>query len=458
LTLGLLIVLICASLWWVASPTRVLYAIPLLVAFEFRNRYWGVSFEFVELCLVIAVIAWLWQFWSGGPAAGPAASQRDRGLLLLLAILAFPSIFFEDNLQHALSSYRDLLIPVTFFFFFGSLRMGSALLIRILKLSFVLALGNAALGILQYQTGYGLWFASGDELVWQAYKTGLIHAAEMASSIGLGESLAIGAYGGANNFATYLTVPFCLAGVLACSKELSRKKRAAFAAAAAVLFVALACTLFRSELLIAALSSVVLFLLLSPHITKRHIGIVAIAGGLLLSVFLMPGFLDWDQYGTLTGRWEMSGDALDLLAKHPLQSMVGGMSDLYHRHYAQPQDVHSMVLYCILQFGMPATLVFLGLITRWVVRCWRAAKTANGLSKKVLLAMLVPVAANIFLYGQTTMLFDSVQISMLLFFWLGVTSCLALRQECLASGSVKVTAATVPSFHGDVDAAGTAPA
>ena len=58
----------------------------------------------------------------------------------------------------------------------------------------------------------------------------------------------------------------------------------------------------------------------------------------------------------------------------------------------------------------------------------------KGLERSVLVAIAASIGANVFLYGSTTMLIDSVQTTIWLLFWAGIASYL------IAFGSARASA------------------
>jgi hypothetical protein len=139
-------------------------------------------------------------------------------------------------------------------------------------------------------------------------------------------------------------------------------------------------------------------------------------------LFLTQGLFDWDQFGTFEGRQEMISDAFTLIKAHPELLLTGGYTDLYHLQSRETQEIHNLVLYSIVQFGLPAAVVFFAFFIRLFRRAFRAAMELKGLERSVLVAIAASIGANVFLYGATTMLIDSVQTTIWLLFWAGIAS------------------------------------
>jgi hypothetical protein len=147
-----------------------------------------------------------------------------------------------------------------------------------------------------------------------------------------------------------------------------------------------------------------------------------VVGGVIAILFLTGGMFDWDQFGSFEGRQEMISDAFTLMKAHPELLLTGGYTDLYHLQSRETQEIHNVALYSIVQYGLPATVLFFAFFIRFFLRAFLAAKEVKGLERSVLLAIVASIGANVFLYGSTTMLIDSVQTTNWLLFWVGIAS------------------------------------
>jgi O-antigen ligase len=188
------------------------------------------------------------------------------------------------------------------------------------------------------------------------------------------------------------------------------------------MFVCLLFTMFRSGLLVFAASMMTVYLFLSRRRGLLRLATVSVLTGVIAILFLTQGLFDWDQFGSFEGRQEMISDAFTLMKAHPELLLTGGYTDLYHLQSRETQEVHNLALYSIIQFGLPATLLFFAFFIRFFLRAFRAAKEVKGLERSVLLAIVASIGANVFLYGSTTMLIDSVQTTTWLLFWAGIAS------------------------------------
>jgi hypothetical protein len=423
LTILIFLIASAAALLWIsASPSRLVYLLPVLVSFEYRIRLSSFSFDLSEMSVFIVALVCLVRAWER-KQVGPRLNIPAQWLLmLLLAVSAFPSIFFESNTAHAASVYRDLMLPFLFLFVFLQAGLEEKQIHTLIKLACILALANAFLGIVQYATGHYLWFAGPEETEWQAYKTGLARLSGFGGFLGVQDSLPIGLYTGANNFGCYLSLPLCLATTLAFTKDLAKRKRLVCIIASAVMFVCLLFTMFRSGLLVFAASMMAVYLVLSRQRGAFRVVTVCALTGLIAALFLTQGLFDWDQFGSFAGREEMISDAFTLVKAHPELLLTGGYTDLYHLQSRETQEIHNLALYSIVQYGLPATMLFFAFFIRFFGRAIRALKVITGIQRSVLVAIVAPIAANVFLYGSTTMLIDSVQTSIWLLFWTGIGS------------------------------------
>lgn len=417
-----LIALGTALFWIAASPSRLIYLLPVLLSFEYRLRLSNFSFDLSEMSFFIMVLVCLLRAWEGKQVGSKENLPTQRLLILLLAVSAFPSIFFESNMAHATSVYRDLMLPFLFLFVFLQAGLEEEQIHALIKLACILAFANACLGIVQYTTGNYLWFAGPDEAEWQAYKTGLAKLSIFGGFLGVQDTLPVGLYTGANNFACYLSLPLCLATTLAFSRDLARRKRLVCLMASALMFVCLLFTIFRSGLLVFAASMMAVYLFLSRRRGVLRVVTVGALAGLIAILFLTQGLFDWDQFGSFTGRQEMISDAFTLIKAHPELLLTGGYTDLYHLQSRETQEIHNLGLYSIVQYGLPATALFFAFFIRFFCRAIRAANVLTGLERSVLVAIVASIAGNVFLYGSTTMLIDSVQTSIWLLFWTGIAS------------------------------------
>ncbi|MGB9465156.1 MAG: O-antigen ligase family protein [Candidatus Acidiferrum sp.] len=412
-----------ALLFWVAaSPSRLIYVLPVLLGFEYRTRLSSFSFDLSEMTVLIVVLVCLARALEG-KCIGPLDKTHPECLLVLaLAFFAFPGIFFEYDTAHAASVYRDLMVPFIFLLVFLHAGLEKKQIHTLIKFACILALANACLGMVQYSTGHYLWFQDPDEVEWQAYKTGLAKLSIFGDFLGVKDTLPIGLYTGANALGCFLSVPLCLATTLAFSRGLAKRKRLLCFAAGAVMLVCLLFTMLRSGLLVFAASMMAVYLFLSRRRGVLRVVTVCALAGLIAILFLTQGLFDWDQFGSLAGREEMISDAFTLMKAHPELFLTGGYTDLYHLQSREMQEIHNLALYSIVQYGLPATMLFFAFFIRFFGRAIRAVKVLTGLQRSVLVAIVASIAANILLYGSTTMLIDSVQTSIWLLFWTGIAS------------------------------------
>jgi hypothetical protein len=417
-----MIVLGAALFWIVASPSRLVCLLPVFLSFEYRFRLTSFSFDLSELSLVVVALVCLMRAWEGKRLGPLERVHPERLLILLLAVFAFPALFFESNTAHAASVYRDLMLPFLFLIVFLQAGFEKQQIHLLIKLACVFGLANAVLGIVQYMTGNYLWFAGPDEAEWQAYKTGLAKLSGFGDFLGVQDALPTGLYTGANTFACFLSLPLCLVTTLALFGGLPKPQRIACLIASAAMFVCLLFTMFRSGLLVFAASMMAVYFFLSRRRGILRVMIVSALAGLIATLFLTQGVFDWDQFGSFAGREEMISAAFALMKTHPELLLTGGYTDLYHLQSRESQEIHNLALYSIVQFGLPATFVFFTFFIRFFRRVIRSARAVTGLERNVLVAIVASIGANVFLYGSTTMLIDSVQTTIWLLFWAGIAS------------------------------------
>lgn len=411
-----------ALLWITASPSRLVYLLPVLLSFEYRIRMSSLSFDLSELSFFIMAFVCLVRVWEGKRVEPLGKVHPERLLILLLAVFAFPAIWFEYNTVHAASVYRDLMLPFLFLLVFLQAGLEKERIHSLIKMACVFALANAVLGIVQYTTGDYLWFAGPDEAEWQAYKTGFAKLSLFGDFLGVQDALPTGLYTGANMFACFLSLPLCLVTTLAFFGGLAKRERILCLMASAVMFVSLLFTMFRSGLLVFAASMMAVYLFLSRRRGILRVATVFVLAGLIVILFLTQGLFDWDQFGSFAGREQMISAAFALVKAHPELLLTGGYGDLYHLQSRETQEIHNVALYSVIQFGLPATALFFAFFIRFFHRAFRAAKGVTGVERSVIVAIGSSIGANVFLYGSTTMLIDSVQTTIWLLFWAGIAS------------------------------------
>jgi hypothetical protein len=423
LAIPVLIIALGTALFWIAaSPSRLVYVLPLLLSFEYRIRLSSFSFDLSELSFFVLALVCLARAWEGKRLGPPEKAHSEWLLVLLLAIFAFPAILLEFDTAHAASVYRDLMLPFLFILVFLQAGLEKEQIYTLIKLGCVLALANAVLGIVQYATGNYLWFAGSDEIEWQAYKTGLAKLSIFGDFLGVQDILPVGLYTDANTFGCFLSLPLSVITTLAFSNGLAARKRLICGIASVVMLVCLLFTMFRSGLLVFAASMMTVYLLLGRRRGFLRVMTVSAMAGLIAILFLAQGFLDWDQFGSFEGRQEMISAAFAVTKTHPELLLTGGYTDLYHMQSKERQEIHNLALYSIVHFGLPATLLVYAFFIRFFRRTIQATKRVMGLERRVLAAIVGSVGAIVFLYGSTTSLIDSVQMSIWLLFWAGIAN------------------------------------
>jgi hypothetical protein len=421
-----------AGLFWLAADwRRLIFLLPVLLSFDYRVRFSSFSFDFSELALLVAAIACAVHWCRDEEPLALVRSSAEGWLILGLAVLAWPGILLESNTVHAASVYRDFLLPFLLFFALVHAGLTTKDVRTLVALMCAFAVANACLGIVQYATGQFLWFAGPDEAEWQAYKTGLAKLSVFGSWLGVKDTLPVGLYTGTNMFGCFLSVPLCVTTTLAFSRDLQKFQRLVCLLAAAILLVCLLFTMFRSGLLVYLVSMMAVYLYLGRRGSWPRVLVVAalaVAAGLL---FLSQGVFDWDQFGSLEGRGEMVSSAVALIKARPELLLTGGFGDLYHAQSRETQEIHNLALYSIVHFGLPATVLFFAFFLRLLRRAFRAVRSATGIERSVLVAVITSITANVFVYGSSTMVIDSVQTGVWLMFWAGMAAylCSSLTVE-----------------------------
>ena len=178
------------------------------------------------------------------------------------------------------------------------------------------------------------------------------------------------------------------------------------------------------------------YFVVNPRKRLRRAVTALLLAVILGSFFLTQGLFDWDQFGSFQGRQEMVAESLSLIKAHPELLLTGGFSDLYHMQSRETQEIHNLFLYGVVHFGLLATLLFFAFFIRFFRRAMVAASSIAGPMRNVLMAICVSICVNVFLYGASTMLIDSVQTSIWLLFWVGIGVYLIEFQVCPVCSSV----------------------
>lgn len=429
LAIPVMIGVLAFLLYCIASrPARFIFLIPFLLSFEYRVRLSSVSFDVSELLLFIVALVCILLPKRRGSAPARGHLVEHLSFILPLAFLAAPAVVLESNTAHAASVYRDFVLPFVFFLAFVSAGIEAKQVDALIKMTIAVMVANAGLGLIQYFSGNYLFLAAPIELEWQSYKTGLAKLSAFGSWIGVNDTLPVGLFTGTNMFACFLSLPLCVTTVLAFSPSLRKSRRCICLLASAVMLVCLTFTTFRSGLVVYAASLITCYLYLGRRSLLRYV-IVSVLTAALAVLFLAPGMFDWDQFGSFQGREDMISSTVALIRSHPEVLFFGGYTDLYHLQSRKFQEIHNLALYSIVQFGLPVTVLFFTFFARIVFRAFRAARAADGLRRALLSSIVISIAANVFLYGMSTMLIDSVQTSLWFMFWAGIAHYLTLRLE-----------------------------
>jgi hypothetical protein len=344
----------------------------------------------------------------------------ERKWIVLLCLVALPGVFLEGDLKHALSTYRDLIIPLLFLWGFIAARLRRTEVTALAKVFVLLAVATAALGIAQYFSGRFMWLQSVENQEWQEFKLGLIQASPIGTWLRVENWLPVGLYQQTNDFGNFLMLPLCVALAWAVAPGQSRRVRFFWSTACAILFVALALCFFRSGVLTIVAAVVFWLAFRKRRLSIRALCWVTLAAAIFLGIILYSGLLDFDQFGTVFGRFDMLTAAISLLWEHPLALLTGGFSSAYHLAYDQVQMVHNLALYGLIRFGLPATVALYVIYSRILGRLKAGVDLASRENRDFQLLLFAGLALVILLYGQTATVIDNIQNTMWLSFWFGV--------------------------------------
>ncbi|MBW1929012.1 MAG: O-antigen ligase family protein [Deltaproteobacteria bacterium] len=401
------------------SSFAFLYFVPLLLSLEYRVELNFISFALGEISAVLVWLVALLQIWNNRKVY---LSRSEVILVLFIATAALPSVGLESDTRHALSVYRDLILPLVFFAGFLLIRLNRQQVIKLLKIFVLAATASAILGIIQFKTGHYLWTMRFEDVWWQNFKTDFIRSSMIGQLLNVKDTLPVGLYATTNNFASYLVIPAVCAFALATFPLRSRSEKLVWRMCSVTLFVALLFTFSRGSLFTFLVACLPLVWFQSrKYVSLASMFFVIGISVLIIAAILVTGILSWDQLGTLQGRAMMLQAGVELIKDHPEALLTGGFTEEYRTYYYQPQLAHNVALYAILQFGLLATLGWLFLVWHNLRIMWSGIKSENDIESKLLgMALLSGLFATVFLYAQTTSFIDNVQSSMWLFFWIGV--------------------------------------
>ncbi|MSR05494.1 MAG: hypothetical protein EXR93_00270 [Gemmatimonadetes bacterium] len=423
---------------------------PLLLSVEYRIELGPASFALCELAPVIAVGAALME---GRGGRGLADDARLTLLILVIAVTAFISIFLATDQNHALSAYRDLMAPMLLFWVVTTIRLTRDQVLALVRVAIWVAFASAGLGMIQIWTGRFLWLLRPEDVWWQEYKTGFIRSFFLGRWLGVGTTLPSGLFATTNNFAVYLMIPTLAVMAMAWTPG-QRGGWWSYKAVFGVLLLCLVLTFSRSSLITVLMGWVVWRSLRhrSSVPAGRLAAAGAIAGGMALLI-VVSGVVSFDALGTLRGRGTMIGAALSLVKDHPAVLATGGLTDLYRSRYYSAQPVHNVLLYGVVQYGLPATLAWLGLVLLTLARGARTLASRDAVPRALSLGTAIGVGLTALVYAQTTSFIDNVQAGATLAFWMGVVWQLGRAAQPLEAAP-RSTAPAGPPGMPDAAAAG----
>lgn len=411
-------VVILSSIIFIQKPTTLIYFVPLLLSVEYRVELGVFSFTLGEVSAVLVWIVALLRIWNNHRIF---LKKIEIVLLLTIVITSLPSVFLENDTRHALSVYRDFILPLIFFIGFLLLDLSRQQVVKLLRMFVVIAAASALLGIVQYKTGNYMWTMRPEDVIWQRFKTGFIRDSTVGQLLGVNDTLPVGLSATTNNFASYLVIPTTLALALSLLPSRSHSENLLWKVSFVSLFVALLFTFSRGSLFTFLVASLYLLWLRRRHsVSLITLLIVGCIGVLVIVLMLWGSALSWDQLGTLKGRGAMLKAGMELLKDHPEVLFTGGFTEEYLANYYQWQLIHNLPFYAILQFGLLATsswLLLIGVELRYILS---VIHSKDQEVKFLGLALFGGLFTTVFIYAQTTSLIDSVHSSLWLFFWTGI--------------------------------------
>ncbi len=405
----------------------ILAVIPLLLAFHWRIRFESFSFVLAEISLPLALVCAM----LCGKSESVSPSRKVFLLAVVLAVAAFLSVFVQSDLKHTLSAYRDLLLPVLFYFAFTQIRLKSSFVVNLAKAAVLWSSVTAVLGIIQYLTDDFLWFQDPDAVVWQEFKTSLISDSQFGQFMGISHTLPAGAYSHTNVFAQFLVLPALVAFALFLRSARNGISRWLWLFAAILQFVALVLTFCRSSVLTLVGSMLVLPVLLTRQRSRRKLGaaLVLAVGAVAGFAILQSDAMAFDGFGSFVGRIDMWQAGFVLMSARPVLAITGGLTELYLQLFPFGQVIHNFFLYLTIQFGLAAAGAWALIVFLELKRTARILHRDEGEARNIGVAAAVAVGATVFFYAQTAPLVDDVQVSLFLFFWLGISQHLVVSQD-----------------------------
>ncbi len=386
------------------------------MSIEYRVRLGAVSVAVCELAPLAVIVALA----VGGEARRMHAERGPLILLLLSAVLALIGVYVADDQVHALSVYRDLLSPLLLFFLLATADLDRGRILSLARAFVLLATATAILGLVQYATDSYLWTLTDDGRVWLEFKTGLIRSFFLGRWLHTGHTLPIGLTAQTMNFAAYLVLPALVARALGWLPSVDPGSRTLWRACFWILLVALVLTFSRSSIFTLIVGWSLLRAMRTQGTSWVRAGAFAGVAALFVLLVILSGVVSFDALGTVRGRGTLIQAGLDLVRDHPDALLTGGYTDIYRTRYHGTQLPHNLVLYLVIQYGVPAALAWAGLVLVGVRRTFGALQATDPALRSIALAIFAGSAATVFMYAQTTSFIDTVQTGAWFFFWLAL--------------------------------------
>lgn len=396
----------------------LLAILPVFLAIEYRVDFGVASLLLSELGPFV-VIGAVVVFASGKSRV--VVERHELALVFLIALFALVGVFLERDKIHALSLYRDLMVPLVFFVVIVSVRLERREVLTLAKAFVLVATVTAVLGIVQYATGKYMWLLRPEDAAWQELKTRFIRGFFLGDWLRTGSTLPAGLYTTTNNFASYLVIPCIVAYALGWVPRTEQKGRGVWRTCFVVLLAALFLTFSRGSILTLLVAWVVVHAFRRRHrVTPTQLGVAGGVGVLIVALVIVSGVFSFDALGTVRARIVMISAASNLLTDRPEVLLSGGFAEEYHAHYYAQQIVHNLELYGIIQYGLVATAAWVLLVVLQLKKTYRMLRSPDGESRATAIGVLAGVGVTVFVYAQTTSFVDNIQSTMWLFFWLGI--------------------------------------
>lgn len=404
------------------KPALFVYLLPIFLCTTYRIELKFFSITISELS---TLLVWLIAFVRIGQRKGDRANRNILVFVVLLAVSALPSLFLGDA-RRSVSLYRDFIGPPVFLLGFLLIGLEHKQVIRLIKTSLIVAGANSVLGIIQYETGKYYFFdpASLEHVILAKIVQKGAALSLFGRLLGSKQSMASGLFPNGNGFAEYLIVPVTLLFAISIINNIRKEARTFWIILLITGVLAMIFTYGRAAL-ISGLIGISIFVLLRKvsHLSPQRILYVSVIIIILLAVVYASGILSWGDYATqvsVRGRFEQINGVILVLLHDPLVFFTGGGITDYFSLSNQRQTVHYFALSLILYFGLPAFLIWFAFVIKTLINFVSKLDVEDTESKYLLLAVFGGLAAQIFIYQQTSNSILTSSTLMGIYYWLGI--------------------------------------